>query len=128
MNIVFKALLIGPALVSCSHDLHFMRMEDTLTGYAAALRWGRYETAADYQAPARRVQPDTNWLKNIHVTSYDVFYRKELEPGKLVEQSAEIRYFNEHVGVEKTLIDRQTWRFDAEKGVWLLEGDLPAFR
>jgi hypothetical protein len=128
MNIIVKASLLSSILTACSHDLHFMRMEDTLTSYGAALRWGRYETAADFQAPARRARLDMNWLKNIHVTSYDVFYRRELAPGKLVEQTAEIRYFNEQVGVEKIVVDRQTWRFDADKGAWILESDLPAFR
>jgi len=47
---------------------------------------------------------------------------------KILEQTVEIRYFNEQVGVEKTITDHQVWRYDEDIGKWMLETDLPAFR
>jgi hypothetical protein len=100
-----------------------------LTSYAAAIRWGRFESAADFMAPSPRPPAlDSAWLKNIHVTSYEVLYRKNLEKGSLIEQNVEIRYYHEQSGVEKTLLDRQRWRYQEKQNTWALESGLPAFR
>ena len=40
----------------------------------------------------------------------------------------QIRYYDEERMKEVTLTDRQTWKFDAEAGLWHLDSPLPAFR
>ncbi len=104
------------------------KMEDTLNSYGAAIRWGQFDKARDFQSPAQRTRLDEAWLKNIHVSSYDPVYRREAEGSKVLEQKVAIRYFNEQDGVEKVLTDRQLWRYYEDKGKWMLETELPVFR
>jgi hypothetical protein len=105
-----------------------MKMEDNMNSYASAIRWGEFEKALQYQNPAKRSRLDLAWLKNIHVASYDVVYKKENLGGNIFEQTVEIRYYNEQIGVEKSLTDRQVWRYDEDKQKLMLETDLPTFR
>lgn len=115
-------------VLACSHDIHLMKMEDVLSSYGSAIRWGLYEKAADFQNPKNKTQPDLAYLKNIHVTAYDPVYRKERKEDNTVQQTVEIRYYQEQTGVEKTLTDRQTWRYDEAADQWLLETSLPSFK
>lgn len=110
---------------ACSHDLHIMKMEESLTSYGSAIRWGQYERASDFLAVHQT--PDLAFLRTIHVSSYDPVYRKELDGGRRAEQTVEIRYYREDQGVEKSVTDRQLWRYDQEKKQWFLESGLPNF-
>jgi hypothetical protein len=40
-------------------------------------------------------------------------------------QVVEIKMFNSHQAVERTIIDEQEWRYDEERKRWLLHSDLP---
>ncbi len=116
-------------LLGCSSGpIHLAKMEDTLGNYGAAIRWGQFEKARDFQTPSHRTRLDEAWLKNIHVSSYAPVYRREAEGSHILEQKVEIRYFNEQDGVEKALTDRQLWRYYEDTGKWMLETDLPDFR
>jgi hypothetical protein len=119
----------GLALLAaaCAHDITLMRLEETLGAYGSAVRWSRFETAADFQIAAARRPVDPDAIKDVHITGYDVVYRHESDDRKSVRQTAEIRYFLEQVGVEKKIIDRQTWKFDEQKKQWFLETPLPNF-
>ena len=118
--------LLLPACTS--GEIHAVKVDDTLRSYATAIRWGEFEKAMQFQNPAKRSRLDLAWLKNIHVSSYDTVYKKEDMGGNIFEQTVEIHYFNEQVGVEQSITDRQLWRYDEEKGKLLLETGLPAFR
>jgi len=125
ISILSRAALVL-SLTACSHDLHLMKMEESLASYGAAIRWGQFERAADYQAGYQ--PPDLVFLKNIHVSSYNPIYRKEFDEGMRAEQVVEIRYYREDEGVEKSLTDRQSWRYDQKKKQWFLESGLPRFQ
>ena len=128
MLIRFAAsLALVSLLAACSHDIQLMRLEETLSAYGSAVRWSRFETAADFQTEAARRPVDPEAYKDIHITGYDVVYRHEANDRKSVKQTAEIRYFFEHEGVEKKLIDRQMWKFDEQKKQWFLETAIPGF-
>lgn len=128
MLIRFIAVLgLISSLAACSHDIQLMRLEETLSSYGSAVRWSRFEAAADFQTEAARRPVDPEAYKDIHITAYDVVYRHESDDRKNVRQTAEIRYFLEHEGVEKKVTDRQTWKFDEQKKQWFLETPLPVF-
>jgi len=40
-------------------------------------------------------------------------------------QVVEIKMFNSHQGLERTIIDEQEWRYDEERKRWLLHSGLP---
>jgi hypothetical protein len=130
MKIILSAsILLALLLAACtSGEIHAVKMDDTLNSYASAIRWGLFEKAAQFQNPAKRSRLDLAWLKNIHIASYSQIYRKEDLGGNILEQTVEIRYFNEQVGVEQSITDRQLWRYDEEKQKLMLETGLPEFR
>jgi len=98
--------------------------------YESAIRWGDYATANVYRlqdsADAQATSPAD--LKRFRVTSYEtlntVLNADETEAQIVVQ----IRYYDEERMKEVTLTDRQTWTYDAESGLWHLDGPLPAFR
>ena len=116
------------SLLGCSHDLHIMKTEEEMSSYGSAIRWGLFEKAADFQPPEKRTPVNMDFLKDIHVTSYSPTYRSEEDANSIIKQTVEIRYYREQTGVERTITDRQTWRFDKEKGRWFLESGLPTFK
>ena len=115
-------------LLGCSHDLHMMKTEEEMNSYGSAIRWGLFEKASDFQPPDKRAALDTDFLKDIRVTSYDPKYRSEEDGNSIVKQTVEIRYYHEQNSVEHSVTDRQTWRFDKEKDRWFLESGLPKFK
>jgi sulfite reductase beta subunit-like hemoprotein len=120
--------LLTSSVAGCTHDVELMRLEETLSSFGSAVRWSQFERASDFQTAKARRPVDPEALKDIHVTAYDVVYRHESEGRKSVKQTAEIRYFVEQVGVEKKLVDRQSWTFDEEKNQWFLDSPLPVFQ
>ncbi len=121
--------LLATLLAACtSGPIYLSKIEDILSLYGTAIRWGDFEKAQTFQAPAKRTHLDLDWLKNIHVASYDIINQKESQGGHIHEVTVKIRYFIESEGVEKTLTDKQLWRYDEDSEKLTLESDLPAFR
>ena len=50
--------------------------------------------------------------------------RRDGVSGLQVRQAVQIRLFNKHRAVERTIIDQQEWRYDAERERWLLHTGL----
>lgn len=117
-------------LASCTHvsDVFMMKRDEIINRYASAIRWGEFEKAAQFQSPAHRTRLDEAWLKNIHIATYKTLYVNENPTSNIVELGVEIRYFIEPSGSEKTITDRQIWRFEDDQDKWMLESPLPAFR
>ena len=121
--------LLTLALLACrTGDLFMMKRDEALNLYASAIRWGSLETAADFQNPAHRTRIDEAWMKNIHVSSYDTIYMKSDSGSNILEQTVKIHYYIEPEGVDKSITDRQVWRYDNDQGKWILDTALPAFR
>ena len=111
-----------------SGPIHAVKLEDILNNYAAAIRWGEFEKAQEFQPPSKRKRLDLAWLKNIHISSYEVLYKKDEQENHILEQKVQIRYFIENTAVEKTFIDQQVWRYDEEHDSLTLQSDLPTFQ
>jgi hypothetical protein len=117
------------AATACWHSTHLMKMETELTRYGETMRWGLYQQAADFRSPDKRTPFNSEQLKNIHVTSYSPTYTQETSPTSTIfKQTVEIHYYDEQTGVERSVTDNQTWRYDNEKDQWFLESGLPKFR
>lgn len=131
MNIKLSApALLAALLAACSSGpIHMAKIDSAVQLYAGAIRFGEFEKAQEFVSPAKRSRLDLAWLKNVHVSSYDIVYRKEpMEGSNIYEMTAEIRYFVEPDFVEKTLTDRQLWRYEPEGQKMILESGLPDFR
>ncbi len=130
MKIKLSALaLLAALLAACSSGpVHLAQIDDTVNSYGAAIRFGEFEKAQEFLAPSKRTRLDLAWLKNIHVSSYDIVYRKENLGGNVHEMTVHIHYFVEPSGVEQVLVDHQIWRYDETLGKIMLESDPPTFR
>ena len=121
--------LLTLALLACrTDDVFMMRRDEILNQYASAIRWGIMEKALEFQNPAHRTRIDEAWMKNIHISSYDTVYMKSDSGSNILEQIVKIHYFIEPDGVDKSITDRQVWRYDNDQGKWILDTALPAFR
>ncbi|HEX5960046.1 MAG TPA: hypothetical protein VFY97_02220 [Rhodanobacteraceae bacterium] len=103
--------------------------DQTLDGYAAALRWGDFESAWNYVDPAvRAAHPLTARQKalydTVRVAEYDT-------PGPhatgedTIAQTAQISLIVKSSQQVFDVLDHQRWRWDAQAGHWWLESGLP---
>jgi hypothetical protein len=102
-----------------------MKQDETLTGYETAVRFGLWEKAAQYQRSGRHSERDIAHLRGYHVTGYEVRHQDHPSSGNVLLQTVEIRYLRPDELSERSTLDRQIWRFDADQDRWLLETDLP---
>jgi len=102
-------------------------LEQTLSHYRTAMRWGRWEslfTFRDIKAPA---VPELD-LDNIQVTGYEIRQPPtEIEENKVV-QGVQIEYVLRDQQRLRDLRDMQEWRFDPEQKSWTLFSPFPEFR
>lgn len=118
-------LLAGCATLQNRNTLR----DDTLDGYAAALRWGDFQSAWNYVDPAlRAAHPLTAQQKalynTVRVAEYDAQGLAASGPDT-VTQTAQITLIvktSQHV---YSVLDHQTWRWDGKAKHWWLESGLP---
>jgi len=103
--------------------------DQSLYVYAGAIRWGQIDEALGFVDPEYlKKRPftalDRSRFDQVRITGYDV---KGYEPiGKdELAQVVEIRLVNQHTQTERTVIDRQRWRWDEESRRWWLLTGLP---
>jgi hypothetical protein len=128
------ALLLLAAFLSGCASIDQRKRVDMLNRatheYERAIRWGEYEDAIAFRkppvAPALNRRPDM--LKRYRVTAYETRGTALNDDGTEARVLVQIKYYNEERMQEVTLTDRQTWKYDAEQGLWYLDSPLPAFR
>jgi hypothetical protein len=125
---VLAAVLLG-GCATYKEDRKLEALEAATIAYAAALRWGYYETAIGYLHPDKRKVVDVpKDLTNIRVTRYDVVQPPIPSSDQTAVQVVQIDYLHQDVQRMKSLSDRQEWRYDPATRTWWLYSGLPAFR
>jgi len=119
------ATLLLLLLQGCASESRLRMLDDTLKVYSDTIRWGRYEDAA--QLVLNKPTFDKKAIENIKVTSYKERQRDVDEDSKVAKTVVEIRYYNEEIGKENTLVDKQEWKYFEEPEGWLLTSDMPDF-
>jgi hypothetical protein len=123
-------LLLPLLLAACATKQH---SRDLLTvslyDYQSAIRWGNFAGALDFLDPELLKRKPVSALDlerygQIQVTSYNVQGGGAAVEGQH-QQVVEIRFINRHTQTERVLLDRQTWRYDAEQRRWWLTTGLP---
>jgi hypothetical protein len=118
------------ALAACATQKHSRDLlQVTLYDYAGAIRWGNIPGAASFLDPevvAKKPVSSVDMQRYDHVrfTSYSVIGTEQPTPGD-VYQVVEIRLTNNHTQVERSITDRQHWRYDEEQRRWWLTTGLP---
>ena len=102
----------------------------TLDAYASTLRWGDFQSALQFVDPkVLAAHPpsalDLARYQQVRVTGYDEGAGPVPDGENQVRQVVQISLVNLNTQAERTVIDRQRWRYDPEKKRWWLVSGLP---
>jgi hypothetical protein len=114
----------------CATDQRNQALTSTLNAYASTLRWGDFQSALQFVDPAlREAHPpsalDMARYQQVRVTGYDDGQGPLPGGENEVRQLVQIGLANVNTQTERTVIDRQTWRYDPQTKRWWLTSGLP---
>jgi hypothetical protein len=126
----FIILSIAVALAACTPNPADKSRGETFKQYETIVRWSQWDAAADFIAPEylqehpiTRLEMDR--LRLFRVTAYTVRSTGVYDEGMTARQTVEIKMFNSHQAVERTIVDQQEWRYHPDIKRWLLHSGLP---
>jgi hypothetical protein len=126
----FGILLVCTMLAACMPSQVDKSRGETFRKYETLIRWSQWDAAAEFIAPEyleehpiTRLQMDR--LRLFRVTAYTIRSTGIFDDGLTARQVVEIRMFNSHQAVERTVMDEQEWRWDEQRKAWLLWSGLP---
>jgi len=125
--LVVLVVLVVAGCGTVKDDAKRIGLENTLSSYRQAIRWGQFPAAAGFVAPSERSDLDLDALKTVRVTGYDVVRQGIIDPDDTAVQMVQIDYVIEDRQRLERLTDRQRWRYDAQYQAWWLESGLPDF-
>jgi len=131
MKTLVAALLLS-SLAGCA-DLQARKesnaLKNTLETYRKAIRWGYFETAANYLRLRRGElrKRDTASLKAVRVVSYEMSDPVLVGDRHEAHVTARIGYYRSDSGTLRQTRQDQTWWYSDTEKHWLLDGDLPDF-
>lgn len=120
-------LLFAAGCGPLKDDTRQAALENTLSSYRQAIRWGHYPAAAGFLSPESRTELDLDALSNIRVTGYEVVRQGVIGPDDNMLQLVQIEYVREDRQQLERLLDHQHWRYDASQRAWWLASGLPEF-
>lgn len=117
-------------LAGCATYQRKDSLTSTLTAYASTLRWGNFQSALQFVDPkVREAHPpsalDMARYQQMRVSDYDDGSGPTVLGENDVQQIVQLHLINIHSQSERTMIDRQTWHYDAENKRWWLTSGLP---
>ncbi|MBT8060578.1 MAG: hypothetical protein HKP03_10825 [Xanthomonadales bacterium] len=127
---LFALLLLTALLSACSSNQVEKSRSEAFKQYETIIRWSQWDAAADFIAPEYLEENpisrlDMDRLRLFRVTTYTIRSTGVYDEGMTARQVVEIKMFNTHQATERTIIDEQEWRYDAERERWLLHSGLP---
>jgi hypothetical protein len=104
-------------------------MNSALYDYSAAIRWNDFAGATTFLDPESLAQHSVSALdmkryEQVQVTGYYVKGTEQVGEHEL-RQLVEIKLVNRHTQAERSIMDRQHWRFDTRRQRWWLTSGLP---
>lgn len=121
-------LLLGLAACAVKEQQQLEDLQTVLIRYEKTIRWGEFELANSMRdADLRTALPEKGNYGKIKVTSYRVIQSPSPNAMGLLEQLVAIGYVNNTSQLERTIKDRQLWRYDEEARRWWLGSELPVF-
>lgn len=130
-RLVRVALLAGLLLLAaCATQQHSRDLlKTTLYNYSSAIRWSDFGGALEFVDPQVRAKKpvsavDMKRYEQVQVTGYAV-QGSSSDPEGNLRQTIELRLVNRHTQVERTVVVRELWRYDAETRQWWLTSGLP---
>lgn len=102
---------------------------ETMDRFEAVVRWNQFDSMVDFMHP--------DWLAENPVTSLEIerlhqfrvsqyTLRQVLsEPDGGVDRLVQLRLYNKHTAREKVVEYVESWRWDEQRGRWMLHSGLP---
>lgn len=127
--LIVLAVMFCSACASTGGDSR--KLEQALYAYAGAIRWGDLAGAMAFVDPELRekLKPSSvqqQRMEQLQITGYYVQGSEQASETEL-RQVVEIRLVNRHTLVERSVIDRQVWRWKEADKAWWLTTPLPDF-
>jgi len=137
MNTFFRLLRLASVVLffaaffpGCATSKQSTSLDETLKQYEVVIRWSQWDGAVDFldsgyleRNPISRLDMDR--LRLFRVTQYTIRSATPFDQGMGLMQVVEIKLFNKNRAVERSLIDQQEWRYNAERERWFLNSGLP---
>jgi hypothetical protein len=131
-HVFFAAVLIVAGLNGCAGGPRSKTDEltATLRSYEGAIRWGNLTDATAFLDPASAADHPVTQFELDHFAQLTVVgYRTQtatvVDETGTARQQVTIELVNKHTQTPRTILDAQTWRFDAKTKRWLLTSGLP---
>jgi len=104
-------------------------LTETLRSYAASIRWGEFDQAIGFIDPKVLAEhPLTSLeierLKQVRVSGYDEMPVVPVSDDE-VQQTVKLDLLNVNTQIARSVVDHQTWRYDAAAKRWWLVSGLP---
>ena len=122
-------ILIIAGCASISNQQKLSILDESTRTYGNAIRWSYFELADSFRKEQHRSAQETDFsgLKKIRITSYEVLSRNMSENSIQAVQTVEIKFYYLSDMIEKTVIDKQEWKYDINDEKWYLNSNLPHF-
>lgn len=123
-------LCVLALLTGCAAEKRSNTLTTTLSAYAGAVRWNGLASAASFVDPeVLKKNPPTDLdlarYQQVRVTDYDDGNGPTPLSDTEVQQTVKISFVNLHTQVERSVVERQLWRYDAKTSRWWLESGMP---
>jgi hypothetical protein len=125
-------LILGTALAGCgmAGQRKSDALTDTLNAYGSTVRWTGWAAAEQFVDPKVRAEHPLTDLERsrymqVRVSEYDAGQGPMPVSDTEVRQVARINLINKHTQTERSIIDRQLWKYDPKTHHWWLESGLP---
>jgi hypothetical protein len=102
-------------------------LDDTLHAYAATLRWGEIDQAANFIQPKQRLDHPPSAVEISRLKQFKVSGYNEQPPTPAgeneVHQLVQIDLVNINTQSARSIVDHQVWKYDdSDKHWWLVSG------
>jgi hypothetical protein len=126
----FSVLLLLITLGACATSYDKMdKLNMTLLGYEKALRWAKFDVAYSFHKWDADEQPSLpKYLKNIRLTSYSAGNHSFDETSMTAKQMVTISYYNKDNLRERSMENKQSWKYFPDKKRWYLISKPPTFK
>lgn len=132
MRTLFISFFIAVSLVCCATQKNSREdLEENFKNYNELVRWRQFEDASNYPADSisGEYEERLKAAKNVMIVDWRVINLKFGEKMKKAEVKVEIDYYNIFSPRVRTVIDKQKWAYQENKGkgLWRLMSLLPEF-
>ncbi|WP_027484867.1 hypothetical protein [Rhodanobacter sp. OR87] len=117
-------------LAGCATKARSDALTTTLKAYGSTLRWGDFQSAAQFIDPAVRAAHPLTPLqlaryRQVRVSEYDDGAGPVPSGDFDVQQTVLINLVNVHTQSERSVVDHQSWHYDEKAKHWWLTSGLP---